>query len=230
MPKKYGHLDSHHKSDPSIKDGLTSNENPPAQKQSVSNHSNNVERSSNQNINSQSTRSPTSRNGNVLNFGIFTVNEKISNICPQSSSSISPFFNGRAPYSAIVFEEICLLRSSTGLWKIKSFDPITSELSTYKIWKYGIGDHSSSKRLILESFLLQFNQILKVQLEYDISLWMVHLNAFLGRNLTRVCNYLHINDNSLQLPMKINGETDYLSMVDSETHNYILLDSLLIYQ
>lgn len=45
----------------------------------------------------------------------------------------------------------------------------------------------------------------------------------LGRNVTRLCNMLHLNDNILQFPMS-NGVQDYVSMHNDETHSSVLLD------
>lgn len=44
----------------------------------------------------------------------------------------------------------------------------------------------------------------------------------LGRNFTRKCNHIHINDNRLQLP-SIFGRNDYISMVDKDTHSFVPL-------
>lgn len=49
----------------------------------------------------------------------------------------------------------------------------------------------------------------------------------LGLNVTRACNHLHINDNRLQFPTTSDGKQDHLSMMGSETHNYVLLNLFL---
>ena len=205
---KFGHFHSDHNADGTIKDGLPSNDNPP----NASNNSNNINRNGN--------------GGAVLNFGM-------ANLTPKSTTSLSSFSNvpsqlgpmvdSGAPYSAIGVPELCVLWSSLGRQHITEYDPIPSAISHYAFWQYGSGAHSSAPRRILGSVVLTCYTDSKrpICIRHLViegsSQWLI------GRNVTSHCNQLRINDNRIQLP-KFDHHQDYLSIVESDTHDYIALD------
>lgn len=120
--------------------------------------------------------------------------------------------SGGAPYSAIGVTELSLFRSLIGLKPHSQLDPIPIDLNKYHFWQHGSGRHSSAKRRILGSTLLQFKSdkgmiFLNRHLVLDCSSqWL------LGLNVTLACNHLHINEHRLQFPVSPYGNQDNLSI------------------
>lgn len=183
--------------------------------------------SSNQNNNPKSARNSNASNKTFLNFGMVKLLYTPTNVFPRTFRSRGQIVNGGAPYSAIGFTELCLLPSAIRLPKSKSFDPIPSQLSQFNYWQYGIRDHTSCKRVVLGSVQFQCRSDLETPIVIRQLVIKGSSQWILGRNVTRTCNHLHINDNRLQFPMEIYGTVDDLSMVDSDAHNYVLLDRFI---
>lgn len=131
--------------------------------------------------------------------------------------------DGGASYPAIEVTELCVLRSSLGLPRLEIYDPIQSSFAEYKYWKYGDVSHSSGERSILGSVNptcrsdLGRPVFIRHLVIYGYSQWLI------CRNVTQSCNQLRIDDNSIPFPV-LNGLQDYLSIVEGETHEYVLLD------
>lgn len=120
--------------------------------------------------------------------------------------------------------ELASLRSSLGFPKSNTLDCIPDSISNYKYWNYGTGEHSSEKRLILDSVNLQCKS------DQNRSIGIRHIVVQgssqwdIGRNITRACNHLQINHNRLQLPVFEDFNQDSIKTVDSDTHSYVLLN------
>lgn len=143
---KFGYFASDHNAIGSVKNGLPSNDALLA---------------------TDNNRHKAGNNIGVLDFGIVSPapahgpSKSVSHIVStfstnQNPPTFGPIVDGGAPYSAIGATELCVLRSSLSLSRLKRYDPPPSSFAEYKFWKYEDGTHSSEECPILGSVSLTF--------------------------------------------------------------------------
>ena len=127
---------------------------------------------------------------------------------------LGPMLDDGAPYSALGIIELKMLRP------IIDMDPIPSPISEFEYWQFGSGAHSSAAKPILGSTNI------KCKSDHGSPISIRHIIVqgsspwVIGRNITRLCDIIHINGHYIRLP-KTSGAHDRLSLVDYRHHSYV---------
>lgn len=72
-----------------------------------------------------------------------------------NNETIGPIVDSDAPYSAIGWTGLCVLRSSIGEPIPPYLDPLSNYIRHWKWWQYGAGSHASGKHRILGSIQIE---------------------------------------------------------------------------
>ena len=197
---KYGHWQGDHNDDGSIKNGLRSTDVPAGSERDV-----------------KDDRHPRQH----FTFGMVQMTPvTVSEI---NERYVGPLLDDGAPYSGIGLHEFTVLQPMLlPKWNGKC-DAIPYEFNDFPYWQYGSGSRSSEKRKLLGSINInltsdQHNLISIRHLIIDgSSQWLI------GRNVTKHCNIVHINENKLVLP----DQNDYVTLQDVHYHTHIPYQSFI---
>ena len=131
-----------------------------------------------------------------------------------------PLVDNAAPYCALGIVELKALSPQIlPDWNGK-LDVIRKALNDCAFWQYGSGKQASPKRRILGSVLLSAKPdlVTPIQIRHLVlegsSSWVI------GRNVTRVCNIIHIGSNRLEF-LDSNGTWEKITMADVGDHSYL---------
>ena len=163
---------------------------------------------------SDSKRNTVSFNMAVLSGSSTSVSQNDENIYiygNHQANNLGPLLDDGAPYSAIGFVELQLLRQHIGLTTEPNINPIPSSLQGHTHWQYGTGRHSSAARRILGSIVL--NALTDTGTTVNIrhlvldgsSQWVI------GRNVTSKANIRHLQNDAIQFP--VGDSMDEISLI-----------------
>lgn len=137
-----------------------------------------------------------------------------------SMQCIGPLLDDGAPYSGMGIEEFKLIQPHVLPNWNGMFEPLPDVIKDRPYWQYGSGSHCSSSRKIIGSITLLVlsdnNVIVNIRhlLISGSSQWVV------GRNVTSLCNIIHMNDNALEFTTP-DGTNDFISLIDQDFHCFI---------
>lgn len=105
-----------------------------------------------------------------------------------------------------------------------SLEDIPSELDGCIFWQFGNGEHASPRRRIIGSVVLNIvtDSMNRITIRHLViegsSQWI------LGRNITLLCNIIHLGRHALQMPC---GESEYISLIDFDRHSHVPIDRFI---
>lgn len=138
----------------------------------------------------------------------------------DTSSLIGPVEDDGEPFCEISHTELLFHRRRlTGGQFVLSETP--AELHGCTNWQLGIGHHASHRRRILGSISLHLLTDARVRISVRHVVIDGSSQWALGRNLTSMCNIVHIGSHTLQLPT---SDNQVVSMIDHNRHSHISLD------
>lgn len=158
---------------------------------------------------------------NVVNDTIQPPNTVVCVLSAQPRSSrIGPLVDDGAPFSAIGEVELTFHRKRL-VGGASEFLEKPGELRHCSFWQFGVGDHDSPLRRILGSVALHAITDLGKSITIRHIVIEGSSQWIFGRNITRVCNIIHLGRHALQLPC---DDPDYLSLIDHDNHSHVSLD------
>lgn len=159
----------------------------------------------------------------TISFSMATLRGSSASL--PTTGQLGPLVDDGAPYAAIGQVELNLLTEHAGIQTNCKLDKIPKSLKGHTHWQYGTGKHASPARRILGSTVLTATSdsgnsinITHLVLEGS-SQWVI------GRNVTRKANIEHLERNALAFV--VDGNIDYISMVDHYFLSYIPLDCFI---
>ena len=191
--KKWGHWESDHNDDGSLKPGAVSNDGP--------------------------MKTDKAEKKGVITFGMVKLCDQACD-SGMTVTPCGPLLDDGAPYSGLGTAEFHVLQPEVLPEWNQKFDPIPESVKHTPYWQYGTGSHASQRKRIVGSVLLtaRCNDGTLIQIRHLLiegsSPWVI------GRNVTRKCNILHAEGDLLQVPV-VNSNSVSLSLLEHELHSYI---------
>lgn len=143
-----------------------------------------------------------------------------ASIVPARSTIVGPIVGYVARYSAIGNVELRYHRKRVIGGPVFLMEKLP-ELQDCIYWKLGIGDHSNPCRQILGSVILHIltDRNKRITVRHIVIDGSSHL--VLGRNITRLCNIVHLWNRGLQIPL---GDAAFLWMFDYDQNSHVASD------